>query len=48
LILNFLLTVESRNATKVVIPLVARLGIFSDKPDVTVDTPIVLTPSIFL
>ena len=33
---------------KVVIPVVARFGIASDRPDVTVDSPIVMTPSIFL
>ena len=32
----------------VVIPVVARFAIASDKPEVTVDNPMVLTPSIFL
>ena len=32
----------------VVIPVVVSIAIASDKPEVTVDNPIVLTPSIFL
>ena len=46
--LNFLLIVGSKKEIKVVIPVVARFGITSDRPDVTVDSPIVMTPSIFL
>ena len=45
---NFLLAVGSENVINVVIPVVARFGIVSDKEEVTVDNPIVLTPSIFL
>ena len=46
--LNFRLTVGSENVMNVVIPVVARFAIASDKPEVTVDNPMVLTPSIFL
>ena len=45
LILNFLLIVGSEKVTKVVIPVFPKA---SDKLEVSVDTPIVLTPSIFL
>ena len=40
--------VGSENVINVVIPVVARFGIASDKEEVTVDNPMVLTPSIFL
>ena len=42
------MAVGSENVINVVIPVVARFGIASDKEEVIVDNPIVLTPSIFL
>ena len=48
MIWNFRLTVGSENVTNVVIPVVVSIAIASDKEEVTVDNPIVLTPSIFL
>jgi len=48
LTLNFLLIVESEKVKNVVIPAVDVFGIEVDIEEVTVDTPIILTPSKFL
>ena len=48
LTLNFLLIVESEKVKNVVIPAVEVFGIEVDIEEVTVDTPIILTPSKFL
>ncbi len=42
------MVVGSRKVINVVIPVVARFAIGSDKEEVIVDNPMVLTPSIFL
>ena len=46
--LNFLEIVESEKVTNVVIPVVESFAMFVDNPELTVVTPIVFIPSMFL